>query len=318
MKRVLVVVLSLFGLSVLPACRRQTEPPPRFMALKGVHGIPVRVFGRAGNPAILASVPPDAEGTAGQPVGEAKETTPTAPTIQIDDSTAEGIAKAVADISAAGAINRLPEVLVPAQQDLAREALQVYRPVLEAKEELRRALDAKFPGHAIQLGTTSFAPTLAGLTVVSVEVDANKPDEATATYGQPSGGQVKMRLLRVEEHWRVELPGEFSAEELKMGTPIMTGMAEGFRAVAARIENGEIANQAAAEQALSQVVMKAMGAAMAAGQGKPTVEPAPEAKAPEPRNTPSPEAAPTPAKPKVREREEVDEVYSGPGMLRAH
>ena len=61
MTRMPIVVLGLFAVCLPPGCRRETDPPPRFMGQGSGYGIPVRVLDRAGDDSIIASVPPDEE-----------------------------------------------------------------------------------------------------------------------------------------------------------------------------------------------------------------------------------------------------------------
>ena len=121
-------------------------------------------------------------------------------------------------------------------------------------------------------------------------------DEATVTVEDTESGETEsVTVRRIDGGWRVqspELPEPEELEEARQMLGVFAARADGMRSVTARINNGEIADETAAKQAVEQAMEEA------AEEGPEPAEPEPE-----------PAAQP-------REREEVDEVFSGPGMLR--
>jgi hypothetical protein len=56
--RRVMVACGLMGLWLPLACNRDSEPPPRFADEESGSGIPIRVLGHAGDPAMLGQAPP--------------------------------------------------------------------------------------------------------------------------------------------------------------------------------------------------------------------------------------------------------------------
>ncbi|GMU23916.1 MAG: hypothetical protein AMXMBFR13_39930 [Phycisphaerae bacterium] len=317
------------------ACDQREAPPPEFNTVMTEGGRslrPIRLTRRDRSrlvaPAASGEQPPaerptDAGTAAGSP-------------IEIRDDTPEAAANTFVNILKSGSIAQLPQIVVPEQQESVQQMVAMIQPLTTAQAELQQAMEEKFPAHAFRMSTPAGVPGSLPREVTIVSVTPLTDDEAEAVLdiqapGQPPPEALKLR--RVDGKWRVEdadlaapPPGE--AEKVD---GFVNAMAEAMRGVTDRINAGEFADGSAAEEALGQAVVTAIGQAMGpeAQQameamfqqmreqgGTPSVTPT---ETPVQDSTPPADAAAQPAdnSPPQREREEVDEVYSGPGMLRA-
>jgi hypothetical protein len=284
-------------------CDRQTEPPPLYVGQGGDGLLPVSIPDMSADRGLLAAATGGDTQRAARDAGGAAA----APAIQVDDSTPEGIVDGYIHVIAAGSFQQLPELLVPEQQEKARQVLGILGPLMDASQELKRAVDERFPGHAIQLGQGM--DELAGFAeaVHVIDIQVITDDQAEATLGiEATGEQEHLKLERIDGRWRVRDPriDQTPDEGLDQMAAMMSGMADGMRQVAARVQSGEIADEEALGAAMMEMLAGVMGRLMGMeGQMQPfPAEP--------PAGT---EAAPPPPQ---QQREAVDEVYSGPGMLR--
>jgi len=282
MTRLTTALLALLLLSLPPACRRDTQPPPEHGEKAGRGLVPVRVRGRLDDrsiigPAARGEEPPRArDDTAGQPARDA---------VIIDDSTAEGIAHAYAEILSAGRLRQLVDVVVPEQREAMGVVAQAVQPMVDAMSELGRALEARFPGHALQLSPGTGPPgrmkLAAQLTVVDVRVDPDNENQAEATIEEARSSQtLTVALKSVDGRWRVEdsnfkLPRPEELEQARQMLGAFATIADGLQDVTARIESGEIADEQAAEEAVQQAMAQAaeqFGKAMMNAMGKAMAE----------------------------------------------
>src|SRR5690606_18653841 len=73
--------------------------------------------------------------------------------VPIDTSRPEAAMQSMVAVMQAGNFAQLPELLVPEQRDTVQQMVDLIQPVIEAEADLKRVLDEKFPGHAIQLSS---------------------------------------------------------------------------------------------------------------------------------------------------------------------
>ncbi len=287
-------------LSAGAGCRRQSELPPQFAADLSGGLLPVRVTEETAKRSIV--------GQAASKETPAAAGGATGGTVVIDDSTPEAAIKSFAALLEAGEIARLPDLLVPEQQEFARKAAGAMQPLMDVTNRLKAALDAKFPGHAIQLGGQGAPGSEFAKRVQVMSVEVINDNEARATLqaeGQPQTETVSLR--REGNAWRIqdpdlEAPTGPEAEMAMKMMDVFPKIAEGFEGVLAQIENGQITDAQAAEQAIQQAagapaqemlgdMMKQMGEEMAKSMGQPDdtqQSPPPDEEQPAENNPPPP------------------------------
>ncbi len=274
MTRFTLLTASVFALSLGSACRREGAPPPRLLSSGNLGLMPVLLSDHIADSALLVSA-----ASADEPAKASAAAAAAA--VTVDDSTADGIAKAYVDILNAARMQQWATIVIPEQQPIATELAQAVQPIAEVVIHLRQVMGEKFAGHAFQasLGESIPAEWIQRWTVASVEVDAADPNTATAKFKQEGGTLTgERKLKKVDAHWRVEeqnLPPAIPPELATM----VTQLADALRAVAARIENNEITDPQAAENEIKQAVSNPASAVPAETAAAPA-QPAPAATPP--------------------------------------
>jgi len=311
------IALGLLAVLVPLGCRRESDPPPRFFG-QGGKLPPIRVRARVGADSILGPAAGSDEPVS--PRGGGGDETSEGPVV-IDDSTPAGVVGTYVAMAAGGHVGQLAEILVPEQQEPARQIVAAFGPLIKAQAELDRVCEERF-GHAIRLDESGGGKMRLDLVKRFKIVEINE-DQGRATLAEQDNESVTMTLglQQVDGRWRVkdpQLPSE--AAEPAMMTPMLEAyskMADAMRAVAARIEGGELADDEAAAQALQQAVFKAMGMdKMLDAMGEEIGAALEESMSAEGEGESDEEAEPAPAKPSTSEREPVDEVISSPLLPR--
>jgi hypothetical protein len=283
-------------LAASAGCRQDEAPPPR-MAFDGdVKVAPVRASEIVPDTTLLqaaATAEEAAKPVAGKPgAGEAAA-------IVVDDATPEGLAKAYAEIMSTGQIMQLPGIVVPDQKDAVEAAVKAIAPLAQAMSELRKVWTEKFPQQPVQL-----PPSVgdgAKYTVAGVEADATNANLATATFQREGTEKAATRKLqKVNEKWRIEETEMPPAEAL----PLLEGQAAAVKGITEQISGGQLADAAAAGQALVQAMTSAAagGAAPAAGAAG-TAEQPPAGAQP----APAPKDGATAAPKKERDKSELEQ-----------
>ncbi len=300
------------------SCRRPSEPPPS--TFEGTEGlIPLTLSPADQDKSIIAPI----ASTAAKATPSSPGAGATGGDIPIDDSTAEAVVQSFIALANAGQEQRLIEILVPEQSETIRNLLTAMQPVDQAFEEFRQAARQVFPQETVQAaGQTSGSSQLLGVSGqlqlgpngVIAQDDSNAVatlEVIGATMSTPP--QVNARLI--DGRWRIDLqqlgtlPAGF-ADQLAAAAP---NMAQSIRDLTTRIQNNEFTNMEMVNQELMQIMMR-MAGAMQGGtpsQPPPATTGTPAAVTPPPAQP----AQPPPAAP-ARQREDVDNVISGPMLPR--
>ncbi|MEP0842616.1 MAG: hypothetical protein HRF43_07875, partial [Phycisphaerae bacterium] len=262
-------------------------------------------------------------GTGGTQAG-AGPSASTSERIPIDDSTPESLASGTVAVLAAMRYDQLAEILVAEQRAEVEKALAVLQPINDAELELNRVLAEKFPGHSFKVALPKGIPGLFNLpreaTIADFKSEGDDEAEATMTsQGRDGASTSPVKFRRIEGKWRIEIAAlkPMSQVELDMVARISPAMVEPYTRLIERINNGEITEATAAEEACRQALGESVkkGLEQATSQSPPPGAPTDQATPPAEGSAPTPEAR-TPEPTRPRERDEVDQSYSGPGMLR--
>lgn len=235
------------------ACNEKGDPPPQFNTVLGAGDadagrklLPIRLVKRD-KAALIASAassdtPPSAGGPAASEPGAAQAT--------VDTSTPEAAARSFANILKSNNLALLPEIVVPEQREAAQQLIRITQPVLEAQAELERAIAEKFPGHAFRMaGTPGGMP--ADVQITDLEISDT---EASATLEAPGSPAKTIRFRQVDGSWRVEAPelSQASEADQQFMSGLMNKIADAFRNVAGRINDGSITDVQAIPAELAQ------------------------------------------------------------------
>lgn len=293
------------GAAALPACKRDSTPPPIPVSEAGLAVVPVQPLEGVPDKAIIgpaASVEEAARPASGGGEGG----------VAVDLSSAEAAANSYATVLNAGQLAQLPGLLVPEQQEVATRVITAFTPVVEATTELKRAISEKFPdAQGASSANVPGVPWSGGLTIESVEVSPDDPDTATATMAGPNGVSKLVTLKHVDGQWRVQEAKLPSPDEVDQIVAMVEPLTQGMRDITARIDSGEIATieQLGPEMMkLGQAAMQSAAAAGAQLEVSPSTPETPE---------PSGQGA-APAQPRERQRDAVDDVVSGPFLNRGN
>jgi hypothetical protein len=326
-KRLLIIVMLTSGLWAA-GCGDEDNPSPQFnygVMAGGRMLLPTVVPKQADTSILGAAVSPEEAGAVkAVPAGE---TAANVIRIQVDDSTAEGVVTGYVAILDSGNLAQLPDILVPEQQETAREVVAAVGPVMQAFKALEAKWKEKFPDTPLQ-GMQAGVPGMSVMQSAKMTgVEAQGDTEAEATIEVPGASEpVKLKVRKVENVWRVQDPGvppPEQAAKLKEFFGAFGEFAKGIQEVIQRLDNNELATAQDAQEALGQAMQKALGPLMGAmteamknqmeGAAKPS-EPAGEAPAenakPAPKTSqPAPPPQPRPAdntRPKSELEQDVD------------
>ena len=293
------LLVPILALSVLPACKRDSDPPPVAVSEAGLAVVPVQPLEGLPDKAIIgpaASVEESARPAASGGEGG----------VAVDLSSAEAAANSYAAVLNAGQIAQIPSLLVPEQQEVATRLAAAFAPVAEAVAEFKRVLSEKFPDAADTNQEFGFAtPWATGVTVESVEASPDNPDAATATMAGPGGGTKFLTLRNVDGQWRIEDPQLPPAEGVDQTASMLESLAVALRDLTARLDSGEVSTP----DQLGPEMLKIMQSTTQ-GPGGALPEAAPESAEPSSQG-----AAP---QPRERQRDAVDDVVSGPFLNRGN
>lgn len=313
MKPALMITGLCAVIPVLWGCGRHEEPVPasRFAVSSGGQALPVSLGPESRDKGILAAAASN----------EPPPKTAAAP-VPVDDSSAQAIVETYVAVMNAHQFAQLPDIVVAEQQDAARQMAAVVQPFIDAERNLKQKLDEHFPGHAIQLGSLKLAMgSLSALKYQVISVEVVSDTEATAKIRKegPNADEQQVKVHQADGVWRIEdpqipPPDQREAILSTMG-PMLANLTQVLQSVAAKLDAGELADEAAVNEALAQAQSGQARSTQTPG-GPPTEADQPPAPVPAPEAAGEPAAA-TPSKPPERQREAVDDVYSGPGMLRA-
>ena len=308
-KRLLIVVILMSSLWTA-GCGDEDIPPPQFNFGVTVGGrllLPTMVPKQTDNSILGAAVSPEEAGAV--KAAPAGETAANVIKIQVDDSTAEGVVTGYVAILESGNLAQLPDILVPEQQETAREAITAAMPVVRAFKALEAKWKEKFPDSPLQ-GMPAGVPGMSAMQSAKVTgVEVQGDTEAEATIEVPGKNEpVKLKVRKVENVWRVQDPGvppPEQAAKMKEFFAVFGEFAKGIQEVTQRLDSNEYATAQDAQTALGEAMQKALAPLMdvmkeamknqMAGTAKPS-EPAGEA--PEENAKPAPKAVqPAPPSP---------------------
>lgn len=308
---IVAVVLLFLG----SGCRRDQADPTVYgdvMKLEGSERglLPVRVPERKGDSALGAI--PAAEAPAKAEAGAPK----------VDDSSADGLAKAFMQMASDNDWKRLPDLLVTEQADSIREMIDALAPFATSLGELNRAFQEKMPGHAVQLKLDDvwmqhIADMTAGLRIDKVEPVGDAEARVHILVGPadvPEPKKLELTAKKVEDKWRITLPDFQAPSDPKAVGKALEGKEEAFKDIAGRVAKDDLkdadAVQAEAAKAMEGKYEAKAEAAPAEQQAKPKPGPKPGAKPMPPKPGPK---KPTP---KPRERDAVDDTAPLPVLPR--
>lgn len=297
-------------------CQRDANPPSRYAGTVSAGDeelLPVIVPQRSGESilAAAAAAPEAAAPVAEQPTGGRENEQP-----QLDLSSAQAAGEAYAQLVSTNDLRRIPEVLVAEQADVMRPMMAKMAELVEGTRDFKAALDEKFPGHAIQLsGIAQFvaqAGTMVGETKFeSVEIINDEEAKVMVSQSQPNGEALKVELTahKTDDGWRLALPNFTPLSNPEAFETSVGNKPEALKDLARRIQADEFADEAAVQGEVDKIMGGSYEIKESMG-GNGTQNTAENAVA-------QPAANPPPAQPtRTRQRDEVDDVYSGPGMLR--
>ena len=316
-KRLLIVVILMSSLWTA-GCGDEDIPPPQFNFGVTVGGrllLPTMVPKQTDNSILGAAVSPEEAGAVkAAPVGE---TAANVIKIQVDDSTAEGVVTGYLAILESGNLAQLPDILVPEQQETAREVVAAARPVIKAFKTLEAKWKEKFPDSLLQ-GMQAGVPGLSVMqTAKMTGLETESDTEAEATIEIPGKNEpAKLKVRKVENVWRVQdpaVPPPEQAAKMKEFFSAFGECAKGIQEVTQRLDSNEYATAQDAQTALGEAMQKALAPLMdvmkeamknqMAGTAKPS-EPAGEA--PEENAKPAPPPRPKPAE-NTRSKSELEQ-----------
>ncbi|HOB76179.1 MAG TPA: hypothetical protein PKG54_16825 [Phycisphaerae bacterium] len=243
----LVVCLSL-------ACNDKVEPPPQFNTVlttgdegSGGRLTPVRLTKRDKSSLIA----PAASGETPPAVGGPAAATPQSTEVTVDTSTPEAAAQSFVAILKSGQFALLPDIIVSEQQETLQQMIRLTQPVQEALAELERAIAEKFPGHAFRMGGLSVGMP-ADVQITNIEVGDT---EATATFEAAGRPAEPIKFRQIDGKWRVEAPlfnQAPSEDDVQAMSEVSTKLANAFRDVAAKINDGSITDAQAIPAELAE------------------------------------------------------------------
>jgi len=324
MIRRLMLCGTLFGLLLGWGCDQQGEPPPEFnqsVEASGRMMVPMAVPSRKADKNILGAAAAVDESAGKKQAAPARAQEEQAPTITIDASTPEGIAKALAEMLAAASLAQLPDIVVPEQQKQVQSLVEVSGPMIQLQRKLEAVWKEKFPDDPLvpeQTGQMTLVP--GGGRQIQLEVkNVNKTSdqEAEISLGAEGLPEVTFKSRKIDGAWRVELPNMPPEEELQKVLGFASKLAETLEPIIEQISQGQLASAADARKAMTEAVQNATKAI--SDQASTEEKPAAEEKPAEEKSE-GPQAGRNP-KPQTNNRQErqpdaVDGVYTGPGQLR--
>ena len=312
MKRLLITVMLASGFWAA-GCGEEDNPPPQFnygVMAGGRMLLPTVVPKQADNSILGAAVSPEEAGAVKATL--AGETAANVIKIQVDDSTAEGVVTGYLAILESGNLAQLPDILVPEQQETAREVVAAAGPVIKAFKTLEAKWKEKFPDSPLQ-GMQAGVPGMSVMqTAKMTGLETESDTEAEATIEIPGKNEpAKLKVRKVENVWRVQDPGvppPEQAAKMKEFFPAFGEFAKGIQEVTQRLDSNEFATAQDAQTALGEAMQKAMAPLMSAmmeAMKSPTGETAkpsePAGEAPDKNAKPAPKtvqpAPPSPPKP---------------------
>lgn len=298
--------------ALLAGCNRDTSPPPKFAAA---------MDGPGGRALLPIEVPAAKDETLLGPIAAADEVEqPQAAAetdVEIDNSTPDALAGALVQMAEANDWSRLPDLLVAEQAEVARNMGEALTAFAAAVGDVHQASAEQFETSAIaialdELWLQSLADMADRLRVEEVIEDAGET-RIVLTAG-PEGAaepkRIELTARQVDDGWRLVLPEFEPPADPQVFAEQLQTKAANFADLAMRIEAKEVADAGAAADEAEKIVAGdyvASAAGEEAGETAETAQPAsaePGAPAKFPLGQPK------------REREAVDEAYSGPGMLR--
>ncbi|MBI4581135.1 MAG: hypothetical protein HY718_15635 [Planctomycetes bacterium] len=232
--------------------------------------------------------------------------------VRIDDSSAQGIADAVTHMASMNDWTRLPEVLLAEQAEAMRAMIDAVAPFAEAVGDFRKAANEKFAGHAIQIQVPDawlqHLIDMADELHATVEEAGDEEAKVMLTAGpadSTDARKIELTARRIDNGWRLALPDFQAPPDPAQVAKELEGKTAAFADLTRRMHEDDIADVDAAKSEVEKVLA---GDYEVARPAETTEKPA-DAATPEPQPT-------TPEPRRQRERDQVDEVYSGPGMLR--
>jgi hypothetical protein len=268
-------LLAMLGVGVSLACNNRTDAPPEFngpltTSDNSTTVMPFRLVKHEKASASGGAASTETTATADKGGGS------TAGAVTVKDSTPDELAETMVEILKSGNFTQLADILVPDQQEAVRQVFAALQPVMEASTELRKALDEKFPGHAVQIG--GFEQLAGGLTpdvtITDIKPDGDDKAEGTIHTKAPSGEEKTepVKFKKIDGKWRLEssqgmkLP---SGDELQKIGEVMGKYADALKDLAKKVNGGEIADEKAAKEELGKATagMMMQMAAAASGMG---------------------------------------------------
>ncbi|UCD27834.1 MAG: hypothetical protein JSV03_12110 [Planctomycetota bacterium] len=293
-----ILLLSMIILS-LSACRQDSESPPRLLTDGAKYSLPI----------CLSDMPNDSKFVG--PVGEARSVSIPADTeadrgpakteFTINDSSAEAVVQSYADMIAGAHTDLWPEIVVPEQQEFAGILAELFN----ASQDLRQAMEEKFPGHAFKLpaGASLEMPKI---TIVSVEVVTDQ--EATASIKIGDLPQtIDFNVMQTDDGWRIEDP---TIKKVYSNDQVVTyniKLIDVLQNLTTRVEADEFADAQAVMQEVLQVMSQI-------AQQKTDMSDDADATIDDSQKSVEPERKPRPQRPKSEIESQMD-VAPGPGFL---
>ncbi len=308
MLRLVIMAGVLAGMIGTLGCDHGQDPPPPVNVSFEAGGrmmVPLPVPSRAHDRGIVGAAATAEEAAAPtSPAG-------TAGAVAIDHSSPETVIAAYIEIMRTGSIQQLPDVVVPEQQEARRQLSEAKEPLVQALQTLVQRCREHFPD--ADLPNTAMPGFGSGVDVTLLSVEPVSDDQAVASVqvpGMPMASQIGIR--RVGDGWRIVDPEVQTLEQAGLADKLISlvpRMIESVQSVTSRIDAGEITSAEDAGRVL-ETEMQQLEAQLQQGFG--------ELSSLNPERPPDADTAPPlDERPREQPREEVDDVYSGPGQLRA-
>jgi len=232
----------------------------------------------------------------------------------IHDSTPEAVGQTVVKIAASNDWKRLPDLLVTEQADSMKEMTDVLA-FTAAVGEVRKAAAEEFNGHAIVINMdqawlqhlTDMADELS-FEIVNADGDQARVVFTTGPPDAANARKIEWTARNTDDGWRLMLPDFERPSDPYAVTGSLEDKPQAFRDLAARIRERGVVDAAAADLQVEKVMDGTYEASSETGEASGR-----QAENDRPAEQP---VAREPAGPPRRQRDAVDEVYTGPGMLR--
>lgn len=268
--RVRICLAAIFGLGFAAAgCRDQEHPAPVLNVGVSVGDgtrtlLPTMVPPLKDHASILGAAASAEEVGAARAAAEAAANVVR---IDIDATTPENLMKGFVAIIEAGSFAQLADIVVPEQQEAARQLAGAVGPLFQGLKAVETKWKEKFPDSPLPGGFQGPGFDVMKAPKVTEVKELDNGVEAEATIENPQGGDPeKMQLKKIDDAWRVfdpklQMPGDAEAAKKFLG--VFSGIGKALQEFAVRLDNDEFESAEEAGKALDEVGQKAMSGLMA-------------------------------------------------------